>query len=140
MAGLVPATHVLVQRQRQVFSQRDGVDGRDKHGHDGGVRARGRRDRLFERIRSEFAYFNGLRRALARTRPIGKNPTHTFCDVAEEMAARCGDRIALISDRESFSYREWNGRANRYARWAKSQGLGKGDVVALLMPNRPEYL
>ena len=36
MAGLVPATHVLVQRQRQVFLQRDGVDGRDKHGHDGG--------------------------------------------------------------------------------------------------------
>ena len=95
---------------------------------------------MFERLRSEFAYFNGLRRALARTRPIGKNPTRTFCDVAEEMAARHGEKIALISERETFSYRDWNGRANRYARWAKSQGLGKGDVVGLLMPNRPEYL
>jgi fatty-acyl-CoA synthase len=95
---------------------------------------------LLERIRSEFAYFNGLRRALARTRPIGKNPTHTFCDVAEEMSARFGEKVALISDRETLSYREWNGRANRYARWAKAQGLKKGDVVGLLMPNRPEYL
>ena len=95
---------------------------------------------LFDRIKSEFAYLGGLRRALARTTPVGKNPTRTFCDLADELAAQYGDRVALLSDRESFSYRVWNGRANRYARWARAQGLGKGDVVCLLMPNRPEYL
>jgi fatty-acyl-CoA synthase len=95
---------------------------------------------LLDRIKSEFAYLGGLRRALARTTPVGKNPTRTYCDLADELAAQYGDRIALLSDRETFSYRVWNGRANRYARWAKSQGLGKGDVVCLLMPNRPEYL
>ena len=95
---------------------------------------------MFDRIRSEFAYFNGLRRALARTTPVGKNPTRTYCDLADELAVQYGDRIALLSDRETFSYREWSGRANRYARWAQSQGLGKGDVVGLLMPNRPEYM
>jgi fatty-acyl-CoA synthase len=95
---------------------------------------------LFDKIKSEFAYFNGLRRALARTTPVAKNPTRTFCDLAEELAAQHGDRVALVSDRETFSYRQWNGRANRYARWARSQGLQKGDVVCLLMPNRPEYM
>jgi fatty-acyl-CoA synthase len=95
---------------------------------------------LFDRIKSEFAYLGGLRRALARTTPVGKNPTRTYCDVADELAVQFGDRVALLSDRETFSYRAWNGRANRYARWAQSQGLGKGDVVGLLMPNRPEYL
>jgi fatty-acyl-CoA synthase len=30
-------------------------------------------------------------------------------------------------------------RANQYARWALEQGLAKGDVVCLLMTNRPEY-
>jgi fatty-acyl-CoA synthase len=95
---------------------------------------------LLERIKSEIAYLGGLRRALARTTPVGKNPTRTYCDLADELAILHGDRIALLSDRETFSYREWNGRANRYARWARSQGLGKGDVVCLLMPNRPEYL
>src|SRR5262249_13120273 len=29
---------------------------------------------------------------------------------------------------------------NRYARWALAQGLGKGETVCLLMPNRPEYM
>ena len=95
---------------------------------------------MFDRIKSELAYFNGLRRALARTTQVARNPTRTYCDLADDMAALYGERTALISDRESFSYREWNGRANRYARWAKAQGLAKGDVVALLMPNRPEYL
>ena len=95
---------------------------------------------MFDRIRSEIAYFNGLRRALARTTPVGKNLTRTYCDLADELAVQYGDRVALLSDRESLSYREWNGRANRYARWAKSQGYVKGDVVCLLMPNRPEYL
>jgi fatty-acyl-CoA synthase len=95
---------------------------------------------LLHRIRSEIAYLTGLRRALARTTPVARNPSRTYCDLAEDLAAQYGDRIALISERETFSYREWNGRANRYARWARSQGFGKGDVVCLLMPNRPEYL
>ena len=30
--------------------------------------------------------------------------------------------------------------ANRYAHWADSAGLRRGDVVALLMPNRLDYL
>ena len=58
----------------------------------------------------------------------------------EELARNAGDAPALLSDRESFSYRELAARANRYARWALQQGLAKGDVVCLLMPNRPEYL
>ncbi len=95
---------------------------------------------MLNRIRSELAYLKGLRRGLARTTPVMKNPTRTYSDVAEDLAAQYGDRVALISDRETFSYREWNGRANRYARWALSQGFAKGDAVCLLMPNRPEYL
>ncbi len=95
---------------------------------------------MFERIESEIAYFNGLRRGLARTKPVGLNQTRTYCDLADELAVRYGDGVALISERETFSYRQWNGRANRYARWARAQGLTKGEVVCLLMPNRPEYL
>ena len=50
-----------------------------------------------------------------------------------------GDAPALLSERESFSYSELAGRANQYARWALEQKLEKGDVVCLLMTNRPEY-
>lgn len=45
-----------------------------------------------------------------------------------------------ISDRETLTYADLDRRANRYARWARSKGIGKNDVVALVMPNRPDYL
>jgi fatty-acyl-CoA synthase len=74
------------------------------------------------------------------TTHIGRNPNRVFPHVIEELAARFGDREALCSAREKLSYRELNERANRYARWALAEGLKKGDVVCLLMPNRPEYM
>ena len=58
----------------------------------------------------------------------------------EEAAARFGEAPALLSDRESLTYRALAERANQYARWALGQGLAKGDVVCLLMSNRPEYM
>jgi fatty-acyl-CoA synthase len=60
--------------------------------------------------------------------------------VVDELGDRLGDRPALLSDRECFTYRELAGRARQYARWALARGVARGDVVGLLMPNRPEYL
>ena len=79
-------------------------------------------------------------RALELTANLGKAPTRTLPVVIEELAERFGDAPALLSDRELFSFRELAGRARRYALWARDQGLGAGDVVALMMPNRPEYM
>ena len=47
---------------------------------------------------------------------------------------------ALLSERESFTYLDLAQRVNQYARWALAAGVGKGDVVCLLMANRPEYV
>src|SRR5271170_4857936 len=79
-------------------------------------------------------------RALELTAPIHRNRERVMSTVIEELAARCGDAPALLSDREQFSYRALTERSNQYARWALAQGLTKGDVVGLLMTNRPEYL
>ena len=51
-----------------------------------------------------------------------------------------GDRRALLSETETLTYRQLDARASRYARWARAQGLGKGDAVCLMMANRPEYV
>ena len=77
--------------------------------------------------------------ALELTAPIPRNPDRILFTVIEEIAARSGDQPALLSDRESMTYAELVARANQYARWALEQGLAKGDVVGLLMTNRPEY-
>ena len=95
---------------------------------------------LFRRLSSEYAYLAGALRALRRTVPIARNKNRVFPDVVEELAERFADRPALISDQETLSYRDYDRRANRYARWARAHGVKKGDTVALLMPNRPEYL
>ena len=78
-------------------------------------------------------------RALELTAPIPRNRLRILPTVIEEVAARTGDAPALLSDRETLTYSELARRANQYARWALEQGLAKGDVVCLLMTNRPEY-
>ena len=78
-------------------------------------------------------------RALEMTASIARNPGRTLPMVIEEVADRCADSPALLSDRECLSYRELAGRSSQYARWALEQGLKPGDGVALLMHNRPEY-
>jgi fatty-acyl-CoA synthase len=79
-------------------------------------------------------------RALEMTARIGHDRGRVLPTVIEEVAARSGDAPALLSDRESLTYRALAQRANQYARWALDQGLAKGEVVCLLMTNRPEYV
>jgi len=78
-------------------------------------------------------------RALELTAPIQRNPNRVLPTVIEELAARLNDSLALASERESLTYRGLAERSNQYARWALEQGLAKGEVVCLLMTNRPEY-
>ncbi len=95
---------------------------------------------FLKRLKNDAVFLRGAWRALAHATPIAKNPTRVFPVLIEELAARYGDKPALISDTETLTYRALAERANRYARWALAQGLRKGEVVCLLMPNRPEYL
>jgi fatty-acyl-CoA synthase len=79
-------------------------------------------------------------RALELTAPITRNPDRTLPVVVEDLAKRLGTAPALLSDREQLTYRALSERANQYARWSLALGLRKGDVVCLLMANRPEYM
>ncbi len=79
-------------------------------------------------------------RALEATAPIAAHPQRLLGDVIEELADKQGDAPALVGGGESLSYAALCARANRYARWALDQDLGKGDTVCLMMPNRPEYM
>jgi fatty-acyl-CoA synthase len=95
---------------------------------------------LIERLAADVVCLKGALRTLKMTTPIAKNPTRIFPVVIDELADKFGDAPALLSDRESLSYRELAQRSNRYARWARAQAIDKGDTVCLMMPNRPDYL
>src|SRR5215468_12068090 len=100
----------------------------------------GRMKRFFKRLRDDFVFVRGVWRAIRLTSPIARNPTRVFPLLVDDLAARHGDKPALVSDRERLTYRMLAARSRRYARWAMAQGIGKGDVVALMMTNRPEYV
>ncbi len=79
-------------------------------------------------------------RALEATAPIAANPQRLLPHIIEELAETHGDAPALLSAGENFTYRALAERANRFARWALDQEIAKGEVVCLMMPNRPEYM
>jgi fatty-acyl-CoA synthase len=78
--------------------------------------------------------------ALKLTTPIASQRERILLTVIEEIADQQGNKAALLSDHECLSYQELTERSRQYARWALAQGLAKGDVVCLLMGNRPEYM
>jgi fatty-acyl-CoA synthase len=82
----------------------------------------------------------GWLRALELTSRLGDQPLRTLPLVINEQASIFGEAPALVSERESFSFRGLAERANRYARWALAHGLGAGETVCLMMQSRPEYM
>jgi fatty-acyl-CoA synthase len=79
-------------------------------------------------------------RALEATAPIPVQRQRTLHSVIAELAETQGGAPALLSAGESLTYAQLAARANRFARWALTQNLAKGEVACLMMPNRPEYL
>jgi fatty-acyl-CoA synthase len=79
-------------------------------------------------------------RALSLTAPIGSASADTLPLVIERLADRFEAAPALLSSDHALSYRALAQSARRYARWGLSQGWAAGDVVALLMPNCPDYM
>lgn len=79
-------------------------------------------------------------KAIELTARIETLPGRLFADVVDDWARRQPDRPALITDDASLDYQSFAGRINRYARWARSAGVAKGDTVALIMPNGIDYV
>ncbi|WP_442869015.1 AMP-binding protein, partial [Bradyrhizobium sp. CCBAU 21359] len=79
-------------------------------------------------------------KAIELTARIETLPGRLFADVIDDWAQRQPDRVALITDDASLDYEGLSKRINRYARWARSAGVAKGDTVALIMPNGIDYV
>jgi len=60
--------------------------------------------------------------------------------ILEKQTGKHPEKDLILFEGKHISYREFNKTANRYSHFLRSQGLKKGDTVALLMDNRPEYL
>jgi len=57
--------------------------------------------------------------------------------VFQERAARFGDRVFIRFGEQQVTYREANATANRYAAVLAARGVGRGDVVGIMLRNSP---
>jgi fatty-acyl-CoA synthase len=79
-------------------------------------------------------------KAIELTARIETLPGRLFADVVDDWARRQPDRAALVTDDATLDYDGLSKRINRYARWACSVGVIKGDTVGLIMPNGLDYV
>lgn len=69
-----------------------------------------------------------------------KDTSENFIVQFEAIADKHKNHEAIVFEGETWLYKDLEARANRYAHWVKAQNIGTGQVLALLMENRSEYL
>ncbi len=95
---------------------------------------------LGERLERDWTFLAGLVRTLGRVRSIAPDSPNLLTDDLEAAVDKWRERPALTFEGRTLTYGEMDALANRYAHWAEQAGLRRGEVVALLTPNRLEYL
>lgn len=64
----------------------------------------------------------------------------TLAYLSDVLAARYGDAPAVADDRSSLTYTELDARADAVAGRLAAEGFGRGDVLAIMLPNRMELV
>jgi len=95
---------------------------------------------LTARLKRDWRFLRGLFRTLGRVRSIAPDSPNLICDDLEAAVDAWRERRAITFEGRTVSYGELDAIANRYAHWAQEHGVHKGDVVALFVPNRLDYL
>lgn len=83
---------------------------------------------------------NRLMRGYSRVAGFARDMEYTVGDRLEERAKDHADTPFILFEDERLTFAEVNARANRVAHAALAAGLKKGDVVALMMYNRPDFV
>jgi fatty-acyl-CoA synthase len=92
------------------------------------------------RIKREIYFVRALLRTLRRVKSVRPDSIDLACDDLEAAVDKFRDRPCLVCEGRTVTYAEMDAIANRFANWARGRNIKRGDTVALLMPNRIEYL
>lgn len=65
---------------------------------------------------------------------------YNLADYWESCVRAYKNREALVFEDKRYTYEELNNEANKIANWALSENVKPGDIIALYMTNRPEFL
>ena len=95
---------------------------------------------MLKRIINEYIYISTFGRIFKALKSIESKPENIVPMQIAAFARETPDAIAIYYEDEKISYKELIDRSNKYAQWFLKNNLAKGDVVALMMENRPEFL
>ena len=69
--------------------------------------------------------------------PARRSAKTSIGKVFQDCAARYSDRVFIRFDDQTLTYRQANETANRYAAVLTTRGVGRGDVVGIMLTNSP---
>ena len=95
---------------------------------------------LLDTAKREWTALTTLLRVKKWLDPVEEEPDVLAPDDLEACVDRYRDRTAIRFEGRQMTYGELDRLANRFAYWGLSKGLNRGDTVALMMENRPEYI
>ena len=95
---------------------------------------------LDARVRREWRFLRPLVRTLNRVKSVAGDSPQLSCDDLEEAVNRWRERPAILFEGRTLTYGDLDAMANRYAHWARARNLRRGSTVAVLLPNRPEFI
>lgn len=95
---------------------------------------------FLSRLKRDFRFAMAANRLSQRIKPIRSESSDLVCDDFEAAVDQWPARVAIVDEVRSVTYRELDMLANRFAHWAKSRNLRRGDTVAIVLPNRIEFL
>jgi fatty-acyl-CoA synthase len=95
---------------------------------------------LLQRVRHDVRFVRDAARTYSILRRVRADAEVSIADLVEERVHAAPHRLAILFEGRKLTNAELDAGANRVARWASAQGIGRGDVVGLLMENRPEFV
>ena len=95
---------------------------------------------ILQTISTELKYITFAVKLVKRAGRVDNYPMETVADLIEKQVQKNPNNIAIEFEEKKYTYKQLDEAANKISHWAISKGFKKGDVVSLLMENRPEFI
>jgi fatty-acyl-CoA synthase len=95
---------------------------------------------MFESIGREVGFLRNTFKLLGRIKHIKADSPFVAPDILDKWVKTTPDAPAIFFEDQVVTWRQLDQGAARVARWAQGLGVKKGDAVAILMENKPDYI
>lgn len=95
---------------------------------------------FMDNLRSTVQDLQGTLRVASRLPQLLPQGSWNSARLLEGYAKDIPHHLAIAYEQKRYTWREVNEQANQYADYFTKYGIGRGDAVALVMDNRPEFL